>query len=261
MRADAMSLAGLACGLVTLSLASPAGPPFGRADPTSLLAICSTCVTRYLITGVSSLATPLASICAGHAVTRNSSPTAASLISLASKWLGADSYGKGEISIKLWSSSELHVQVKFIRGLCTRRTRIFDHRIFFNAHPRSLESNHRRLLGWDCFRKHDIFPPELGVVGERAIKIKPCPAFTVAFSGQSFQYHYIGGRCRRFRAQLIYMRVLLEKSFINVIFWCSHDNLLTHLLRIVKSSFSYSSPLDTKTTDQLTRSSAVGRAT
>jgi hypothetical protein len=111
-------------------------------------------------------------------------------ISLASVWTSK----KGNTT-RLKSRSlalrELYIKIELVRSLGASGTRIFDHRIFFNAHPRSLESNHRRLLGWDCFRKHNIFPPELGVVGERAIKIKPCPAFTVAFSGQPFQYHHI----------------------------------------------------------------------
>lgn len=39
----------------------------------------------------------------------------------------------------LWTSRELYVQIEFVRRRGTRRTGIFNNRIFFDAYTRSLE--------------------------------------------------------------------------------------------------------------------------
>jgi len=140
---------------------------------------------------------------------------------------------------------QLYVKIELVRRLRPGCAGIFDYRIFFNAHSCRLEPQHGWLIRWNGFGKNNVFPPKLCVIGKLPVEVKSRPAFTVAFSGQPFQYHHIGWGRRRFRAQLIHERVLLEKPFLDVIiFWGSHDDLLIYP-EIVKLSLSYSSLLDT----------------
>jgi len=131
----------------------------------------------------------------------------------------------------LRTSRKLYVKIEFVTNLRAGCAGVFDDRIFLYPNPRPLEPHHRRLVRWNGLGKYYVFPLELRVISKLSIEVEPCPAFTVAFASQPFQYYHIGGGRRRFRSQLIHMRVLLEKSFFNVVFWCSHDNLLAHLLK------------------------------
>jgi hypothetical protein len=151
-------------------------------------------------------------------------------ISLASVWTSK----KGNTT-RLKSRSltlrELYIKIELVRSLGASGTGVFDYRIFFYAYTCSLKSNHRSLVRRDGLSKDNIFPPELGVIGKLPVKVKSGPAFTVAFYGPSLQYNHNGGGRPGFRSQLIHKRVLHEKSFFNIIFRCSHDDLPPHLLK------------------------------
>lgn len=229
-RLAALRLAGIArraCGLAALGLAGIA------------------CVAGILITGLAGILAASRPACIagrvaairaagiiGHAGTHAGAPktlgallgwATARLVGHTAKRLTRtlDSNCNRTVEIGVWNiglspagSSEAHVQVKLIMsGGGTGSARILDHRIFFNADTSSLKSHHRGLLGWDGLRKDDVFASELCIVSERPVKVEPCPSFPVALSGQSFQYHYVGGRSRGLGPQLVYNRILIEKSF------------------------------------------------
>jgi len=173
--------------------------------------------------------------------------TAARLISDAAKWLGwtfdSDSDGAIEICVRYVGlssagSRKLHVQVKLVPGSSgSCGARVFDDCIFFDADPGSLEAHHRALLRWDRFCKCDVFQPELGIICEGTVKVEPSPPFAVALSGQTFQYDHIGWGSRWLRAQLVYMRILIEKSFFTSIsFLGSHMPSSNRLLKCWQKS-------------------------
>lgn len=215
-RLAALCSAGLASRLAALGLACIAG----LASCLSTLRLAGIArITGVLITGIASILPTLCStrvtrslITIGTTSACASEPkafgallrlAAACLIGDAAKWLSwtFDSYGDGavEIGIRNVRLSRLprscraqpYVKIKLVlyrRACCAR---VFNHRILLYADPRRLEAHHWALFGWNRFGKYDILPPELSVIGQRTIEVEPSPAFTVAFSRQTFQYHHI----------------------------------------------------------------------
>ena len=250
-RLAALGPAGLASRLAALGLTCIAGLA------SCLAALCLTgitSITGVLVTGITGILTAFCSarvtrclITVGTASACASEPkafgallrlAAACLISNAAKWLGwtFDSYGDGTIEIRVWyvglsrqprGRAQLYVKIKLVGSRRARSAGVFNDRIFFDANPRSLEPNHRSLVRGNRLGKYDIFTPELGVIGERAVKVESRPAFTVTFPGQPLQHDNVGWRRRGFRAQLLYKWVLIEKSFFTSIsFLGSHGTLL-----------------------------------
>jgi len=203
----ALSLAGVASGLagrlVAPGLTGVAGSPASR--------LIASCLTRPTC-GTGRLVTICTASIIGYARPYTRPPkafgallrlAAACLIGDAAKWLSwtFDSYGDGAVEIGIRNvrlsglprscRTQPYVKIKLVlyrRACCAR---VFNHRILLYADPRRLEAYHWALFGWNRFGKYDILPPELGVIGQCTIEVEPSPAFAVAFSRQTFQYHHI----------------------------------------------------------------------
>lgn len=228
-RLPTLSLAGIAClasclGALRLTGVASMASVLVTGIAGILTTLCPTCVTRCLIT-VRTASARASEPKAFGALLRL---TATRLISDTAKWLGwaFDSYRDGAVEIRIrniglgsprWSRAQLYVKIEFVLRRRPRGSCIFNDSVFFNADPRRLEPYHRRLIGGNRLGKYDIFPPELRVISERAVEVEPPPAVAVAFSGQPLQYDNVRWRRRRFRSQLLYMRVLLEKSLVTFV--------------------------------------------